>query len=182
MAENPQIDDRVFFMNLPDQEGDKADHGNDRQGDDLGRSKPVEILALVEHQLQGSHPDNEQDEANPVDRVFRQGIGVTLQEIPANESAADGNRCIEEEHPVPTVFIAEIAAQDRAENRRDGRCHRPDGDGHRRFFARENTQQQGLRQRHQRPGGKALKNTCHDQQAQRGGNTAQGRKQRKQQQ
>ena len=48
--------------------GEKADHGGDGEHADLHRGEPVLVLALIQHDLQRRHPDDEQQHADLVDR------------------------------------------------------------------------------------------------------------------
>lgn len=84
MTEHAQIHHGMFLVNFPDQEGHKADDGDNRQGDDLARGKPVEVLAFRRASVAGQRPDHQQHEADPVNRASGEGIG--------KGSAAAGSR------------------------------------------------------------------------------------------
>ncbi len=62
------FDDRVLGGQLPDREGREADGGDHRQADDHRRAEPVQLLALVEHDLQRADPDHQQAQADVVHR------------------------------------------------------------------------------------------------------------------
>ena len=44
-------------VQLPDEPGDEGDHRHDRKRHDRGRAEPVQILALIEHDLQRADPE-----------------------------------------------------------------------------------------------------------------------------
>jgi hypothetical protein len=58
LLEQRQVDDRVLFRQLPDDECRETDCRNDSQHNDRARREPVEILALVQHHLKRRDPDD----------------------------------------------------------------------------------------------------------------------------
>ena len=76
----------MLLGQLPDQEGGEADHGDDRQPDDQPGLEPVVLLAEVEHQLQRADEDDQQREADEVDRrSFEPGLEA-LQHAPGERA------------------------------------------------------------------------------------------------
>ena len=75
--------------------------------------------------MQRTDPDDEQDQADTVDRVLEQRQFVALEHPPGDEGAGEGNWQVDVENPRPAVLIAQIAAEDRAEHWGDQRGHRP---------------------------------------------------------
>src|SRR3546814_9009618 len=71
MAENSQIDDRVLVGQLPDQKGNKPNCGDSRQPTDLRGSEPVMVAAFIEHDLERSDPQDQENEADLVDHGGR---------------------------------------------------------------------------------------------------------------
>ncbi len=61
----------------------EADDGSDREHADFRRGEPVLVLALIEHDLQRRHPDDEQQHADLVDRLDDRRILVALEQTQA---------------------------------------------------------------------------------------------------
>ncbi|MPN63388.1 hypothetical protein SDC9_211146 [bioreactor metagenome] len=95
--------------------------------------------------------------------------------MPDRERADQGYRDVDQKDPVPGVLVADPAAHDGAQHRRDKRGHGPQADGCGRHARREDAQQQRLGQRHQRAAGQTLQDTRKHQHAQRIGQAAQQR-------
>ena len=80
MPENGQIYDRVFFLcDFPDHEGGESDGCDNRQRDDVVGCEPVLVLAFVHHDLQGTDPDDQQEQTDFVDGVFLQVFTVIVE-------------------------------------------------------------------------------------------------------
>ena len=95
--------------------------------DDQARLEPVVLLAEVEHELQRADQDDQQDEADDVDRRRLTSVVLDRLSIRQRERRADErHRHIDEEDQWPAIVVAEPAAEDRAEDRRDQRRHRPE--------------------------------------------------------
>jgi len=56
---------RMLRRQLPGEEQRKAQRRDDGEGDDDRRAEPVQVLALVEHDLQRADPEHEQPQATP---------------------------------------------------------------------------------------------------------------------
>src|SRR3546814_17539686 len=112
MAENSQIDDRVLVGQLPDQKGNKPNCGDSRQPTDLRGSEPVMVAAFIEHDLERSDPQDQENEADLVDHGGRGGIRLAAQEIEHGKAARRGHRHLDEEDPFPAY---------RSEERRVGK-------------------------------------------------------------
>src|SRR3546814_18748070 len=74
---------------------------------------------------------------------------------------------VDEEYPRPGPIVADRAAEDRAEDRRGGRRHRPDREADSGLFLREDAPQQYLRQRHQRAASEPLEHAKKHQRVER---------------
>ena len=125
VAEYPQIDDRMLLGQFPDDEGGKADHGQDRQDDDQRIAEPVMVAADIQHDLQATDPENEQKQAHAIDRHARRVGFHRAQQRHRRHHAQDRDRHVDEEDPVPAPIVADIAADDRPHCRAEQRGHRP---------------------------------------------------------
>ena len=86
-----QVDDRMLFVQLPDQPGDEGHHGDDRLDHDGRRIEPVGILAGVQ-QRPAARPPRPAAAQKPVRSIGTTRVGVsrlfmlrqqsTLQTIP----------------------------------------------------------------------------------------------------
>ena len=99
MAEDPKIHDGVLGGEFPDQKGDEAEGGDDGQAQDERAFEPVQILALVEHDLQGAHEGDQQRQSHEIDglslsRGFLPGEGA-----PGEKATDRGHRHIDKEDP-----------------------------------------------------------------------------------
>src|SRR3546814_4984660 len=83
VLEQRQIDDRMLFAELPDQEHDEADQCDDREHDDEARCEPVRVLAFVEQDLQRANPDDQQAQTDAVDRQLANRCFARLEALPA---------------------------------------------------------------------------------------------------
>ncbi len=159
VAKDAKVDDRILLGQFPDDEDRKADRGNDREADDPCRSEPVILAPRVEHDLERADRKHQQHQPDIVDALALDR-GFKGRDQPVDEEQADGDdRQVDEEDPRPAPIVADQAAEDRPEDRGGGGGHRPDREADRRALARKDAQQQGLRQRHQRAAGKALRHT-----------------------
>ena len=66
LAEQVQVDDRMRLGQLPDDEEAQRDGGNDRQCHDERGIEPVELVALVEQDLQGTDTDDQQRQTDAI--------------------------------------------------------------------------------------------------------------------
>src|SRR5690606_4613716 len=87
-AEDAQIDDRIGVGQFPDDKGDEADRGHDREADDPGRAKPVMLAPGVEHDLKGTDREDEEDEPNGIDARL-DPLGLEPAEHAANTEGTD---------------------------------------------------------------------------------------------
>ena len=66
IPEQPDVDDWVLLIQLPDHQRKQAHAGNHDQGNDKVGAEPVVFLTFVEQDLQSPNPQGEQGEANVV--------------------------------------------------------------------------------------------------------------------
>ncbi len=59
VCEQPQVDHRVLVGHFPDDEHRQGDHRNGRTDDDEVGFEPVQVIALVEDDLQGTDADDQ---------------------------------------------------------------------------------------------------------------------------
>ncbi len=72
--EQSQVDDRMGFGPFPDDEDRQPDERDNRQRHDDRRAEPIQLIALVEHDLQRPDPDNDQPETHRIDRHLPYGL------------------------------------------------------------------------------------------------------------
>ena len=65
----------MLFGQLPDHKGNQPDQRDDAQRNHFAGVKPVQLLALVEHDLQRTDPKHEQREAH---RINGKLLGFTF--------------------------------------------------------------------------------------------------------
>src|ERR1700691_3566582 len=102
-------------MKLPNYQGDKGNDESVSKEDDEVRSKPVLFLTLIQRDLQRSHGNDQQADADVVDaveivpvrllegRIFNQPVG--------EEQRQDADRNVDVEDPVPGVIVGDPSAQ-----------------------------------------------------------------------
>ena len=100
-AKQTQIDHWMILGELPDDKDRESDDGDDGEQGDLAGSEPVEILALVEHDLQCADPKDQQSES---DAVYRQSMGgrlATAVDHPRYTCGDEPDRYVDVEDPRP---------------------------------------------------------------------------------
>ena len=129
--------------------------GDDRFDEDFAGTKPVELLAAVEQDLQRADGEAQGTEAEPVQ--LRTGVSLRLrQEGDDAEEGEDADRQVDVENPAPGVVLGQPATEHRPQ---DGTDHDRDAPHrHRRALAllRIDVEQHGLRQRDERRAEHAL--------------------------
>ncbi len=81
IAEEAQVDERIFLPPLPHDEADDADDEEEREEADEARGEPVVLFALVEHDLQAAHGEGEEGQAHVVHVAQARGIGLDPRRI-----------------------------------------------------------------------------------------------------
>src|SRR3546814_6904897 len=81
MAEHAQVDDRMFLGQFPDQEDAEADSRHQRQGDDHRIAEPVMVPPDVQHDLEGTDPEDQQGKADIVDGQRSEEHASELQSL-----------------------------------------------------------------------------------------------------
>src|SRR5271170_2184325 len=86
--------------------------------------KPIEVLALIEHDLQRADPHEKQEESYAVDRQFARWSFLRLEVVPAEHRTYHAYRHINEKNPRPHIVVGYITAEqgagDRGDESRDG--------------------------------------------------------------
>ncbi len=142
------------------------------------RGEPVVALPLVEHYLQRAQPDDDEAEADVVDadrasarahprRVLDQPLG--------QQQRHDADRDVDEEDPAPAEVVGDVAAQRRADGRRQHHRHAVDGERHAALLRRKGVGQDRLLARLQPAAAGALQDAADDERAQVGRQAAQER-------
>src|SRR5205823_4392951 len=99
VAEQAQIDDRMVLGGLPGEEQREAQRGDDREAEDEARAEPVELAALVEHELQAADAKHEQRHADAVNRQLAGRRFAVLEQMPGEERREYPYRDIDQEDP-----------------------------------------------------------------------------------
>ena len=129
--------------------------GHDRRQDDLVGIEPAQLLAAVEHELQGADADAERCKPEPVERQAAIALGL-VHEGQQPERGGDAEGKVDEEDPAPAVVLRQPAAEDRAHDRADHDAHAPKRHGPAALLERIDLEHDRLRQRHQRGAEHAL--------------------------
>ncbi len=80
IGEDTQIHDRVFGLELVNDEGDERDARQQTDADDGAALEPVLAVALLQDELQGRHSDREQGDAEGVDLLrARAKVGSSMK-------------------------------------------------------------------------------------------------------
>jgi hypothetical protein len=124
-----------------------------------------QVLAAVQHHLQGTDPNRQHAKAEPVEAQTSL-LAAARQE---NHQAGGGEQTewqVDVEHPAPTVVFGQPAADRRAHDRSEHHADTPDRHGEATPLRRVDVQKGGLRQRHEGGAKHALKHAEHDDLAQ----------------
>src|SRR4030095_9324398 len=88
-------------------------------------AEPVEILALVEHDLQRADPQHEQPEPDAIDRrADRRRLPLAIDD-PGDGGSSKADRNIDVEDPRPGNIVGDPTTEKRTDDRRDQRRARP---------------------------------------------------------
>ena len=109
--EQAQVHDGMLVGELPYQPRGEANAGDEQQDHDGGRVEPVEILALIEHDLQRAHPQEQQQQADAIDGQLlgRRFVGFEIGR-PGESRASRLIRPYEPRRPrcIPGAYISHI--------------------------------------------------------------------------
>ncbi len=117
--------------------------------------EPVLEFAAVEQHLRRADRDAQHEKAEEIERAGAVDPRLGQKRRHAEE-ADDADRHVDVEHPAPVVFVGEIAAERRAQDRAQHDARAPDRHRLRVFLARIDVEQHGLGQRYQRRAEHAL--------------------------
>jgi hypothetical protein len=174
-SEQAEIDDRMLVGEFPrDQEREADDRDDEKDRDEL-RREPVLVVAVVEHELQTADADDEQGQADHVDRRLHDRRFALAQQAPRDDDGENADRRIDVEDPRPRIIVGEITAEDRPEDRRDDDRHRPQREREALLLVRIVVEQQAERQRDHRPRTRALREAGEDEHRHARGDAAQHR-------
>ena len=138
MPEHPEINNRVLLRQLPDHKSRKPDNGNDSQADnDIGR-EPVQIFAFIQHDLQRTHPDNEQHKTDHINGIAHNLGFIGTEDLPADPGTRSSDRKVDQKDPGLTVVVTDPTPENRPEHRANQRGHRPDTGRSTGFFLGKN--------------------------------------------
>ncbi len=117
----------------------ETEEGESQVDLDLGRREPVFLVAAIEHELQRSDTDRKKRKATPV-KAGRMGFILRHARHHAKQGD-DGNRHIDQKHPVPTVILGQPATQWRSDDRPNHDAHTPHGHRRAMLLGRKSIQQ-----------------------------------------
>ena len=150
-ARKAQIDDRMLVVDqLPDDEYVNPTERDDREQRRSGGIEPVELLALVEHDLQRADPDHQQRQADAVDGQLARGVS-RCGRSPTSPRPQHTHWNIDVENPRPGNVVSDPSPEQRAHHRRDQRRHGPNGERRAGLGLGVTRQQQRLRERDHGP-------------------------------
>ena len=70
VPEQLEIDDGIWVLPLPEDEGDEQDRGENGGGADEGIAEPVFFLAFIEEELEAADTGGDERETDEVDGIF----------------------------------------------------------------------------------------------------------------
>src|SRR6185437_11848016 len=144
---------------LPHQEKYKSDNAQDEQQEDEVRTKPVLLLAFVQHHLQAADAQRKITNApviNPTLAAFDVWRILNEQHHHGHGRYADWN--VDIEQPSPGVAVSNPAAQNRAKHGRNHNTQRPECHGLAPLLRWERLHEDRLRQRLQTSACRTLEN------------------------
>src|SRR5262249_13956339 len=111
IAEEMQVDDRIFMSPFPDDHKDQRSCGDQLEGDDEIRFESIVALNFIENDLQRTQTERYESQADVVDFCFTELAAAEVWRI-LNQprSKQDGNnpdRNIDEENPAPGEVIGD---------------------------------------------------------------------------
>ena len=125
---------------------ENAEEGDQRHHPDESGLEPAFVLAAIHHDLQGAEPQRDQRQADVIDaaapavfhprRILDQNRDQEHREHP--------DRDVEKEDPAPAGLVGDVAAERRAEHRRNNRGDRRDAEGGAAPCRRKGVQDDGL--------------------------------------
>ena len=154
---------------LADNECGEPGGRSQRQGDDKTGAEPVLLLALIQHDLQGAHADNQHPQAPQIDAhaaAVEAEIGRIVEEQRDHEQAGQPDRQVDIEHPAPRVRVGEPAAQGRSQDRGGHDAQPPKSHSLAAFPSGKLFEEHGLGKRLQTAAGGALQDAEEDQRRQ----------------
>ncbi len=157
---------------LPDHQGGQRHGGKGRaQADQVG-FEPVQVVALVQHHLQHTHAQHQEDQPDVVDGLVHQFFRFLAQLAPDHQGGEDADGDVDEEDPRPAVVVGDPAAGDGPDDGRHHRHHGQERQGHAPLGRRKDRQQQGLGHGVERAGDETLHGAEDHQLGHRGGDAA----------
>ena len=129
---------------LPHQEDDEANQRRQAQDDDFFGGEPIQLFALVQHELQGTDPHHQQCQPHAVDgQLAARGFAVAVNP-PGDARRQQAHRHVDVKNPRPRHVVRDPAAQQRADHGGHQRRHAPERQRQADFLARVTRHQQGL--------------------------------------
>ena len=93
--EQRQVYDGVLFGQLPDDPCGQGQHGYNGEYDNEFTGEPIQVLALIHHDLQRTDPHYQQRQAHFVDRQFEGRRFGAAKEAPAYRTAKEADRSVD---------------------------------------------------------------------------------------
>jgi hypothetical protein len=120
--------------------------------------EPADLLAAVEHQLQGADPGCKCKKTEPVEPAAGAFFAL-LHEGDQSDDRENTHWQIDEKYPVPAVVVGEPGAERGSHDRAEHHADAPDCHGRAALLGRIGIEHDGLRERHKRRAECALEKT-----------------------
>src|ERR1700722_1548210 len=155
------------MLPFPDHRGDQRRDADGRHGYDETRVEPIVALAFVEDYLQGAESDGDQAETEIVDAAFHVALFLevwrVLDQSRGEKQRDNSDRDVDIENPAPTEIVGDVAADRRANCRRENHGHAVYGERHAAFRGGKRVGEDGLLARLKAATARALQNPADDQ-------------------
>lgn len=109
VGKQPQVDHRVPIGHFPDHEDRQGDHRDQRADNDETGLEPIQVVALVEHDLQRPDPDDQAEQADVVHRLATGDHRPRLELLHHHPGGEQPDGDVDEEDPGPTVAVGDPA-------------------------------------------------------------------------
>ena len=161
--QQPQVQQRPLGRQLDPEEERQRDRGGDRQLDDEGRAEPVVLVAFLEHGLQRAEADRHGEDPRPVAGLEQRELHRrALEREPQHADHQRAGHEVDVEDVLPAPVLREIAADGRADRRREGGRKREQRKPDRLLGPRQDGDDDGEGHRDQHAAGEALDGAQHD--------------------
>src|SRR6185437_9200181 len=144
IAEQTEVNDGIFRVQLPKSERDQPDHRDHRHGNDEVRTEPVVLLAFVKDNLERGNADGKQTDAPIINPCCWTSNVWRIEDVPRDENQSnDADRQIDKEDPAPGIVRGQPSAEHGCDDGRNDDAYAPKGHGVSALLARKGFQHDG---------------------------------------